>query len=441
MPTHVQDVTLRLISERLLPKSKGEVYISGELIHDHVSLPPPREDYKHHVYISPHNPGAAKFVAEISAWLSQANSEDGDGARQESIGSVAQKHQRGSSSKSMNARIGRMHVSGTNASHPARGSCTKLQKTASSSLKNDGGEGSLRVTQNIEQIGQCESMLCYLTGLTWTQGAASNAFSREVAIAFAKGVPLLLVHEMPGEGQSARHGVAFGTFFAWNATPAPLIKAGIYATIAVAMKSGPWREPSKVMMAKALAAPPKRNAPVTIKLSFGDESEGIEPVVHEVASPPKLSPGQPPALLRRLTRRPSQLHGASPPAPAYLGKGGSLHGQLVQQSLAACIVEDDKTDASSGLSSSGLTNDDELSMRSHSAAEAASSVGTRDMDAEGFEYERGAKLYSPLKQRSRAKNLVSETERAEQAASGVEPTKGTPPSTRRSSSCAAHVKV
>ena len=37
-----QDVTLRLIAERVLPPEHGLTYLSGELVHHIVSLPPPR---------------------------------------------------------------------------------------------------------------------------------------------------------------------------------------------------------------------------------------------------------------------------------------------------------------------------------------------------------------------------------------------------------------
>jgi hypothetical protein len=72
------------------------------------------------------------------------------------------------------------------------------------------------------------------------------------------GTHLLLAHEMPGmqgDGQGERHGVEFGTFFSCpnGATPGSLLKANIYGQIAVALKGGPWREASMVLMAKGIA--------------------------------------------------------------------------------------------------------------------------------------------------------------------------------------------
>ena len=76
----------------------------------------------------------------------------------------------------------------------------------------------------------------------------------------AHGLSITLAHEMPGVGgQEARNGVAFASFFASDVTPVALLKAGIYSTIAVALKGGTWRQASLVMMAQTLAAHPVRN--------------------------------------------------------------------------------------------------------------------------------------------------------------------------------------
>ena len=41
--TAFQDVTLRLIAERLLPSAwRGRVYVQGEVSQQHITLPPPR---------------------------------------------------------------------------------------------------------------------------------------------------------------------------------------------------------------------------------------------------------------------------------------------------------------------------------------------------------------------------------------------------------------
>ena len=69
------------------------------------------------------------------------------------------------------------------------------------------------------------------------------------------GVRLLLAHEMPNiSGEDGRHGVEFATFFACEdgATDARLLKAGIYARIAVPLKGGRWRPTSMAMLARAM---------------------------------------------------------------------------------------------------------------------------------------------------------------------------------------------
>ena len=66
------------------------------------------------------------------------------------------------------------------------------------------------------------------------------------------GKRLLLAHEMPGLEQEARHAVEFGTFFADGQTPSTLVAAGIYSSIAVPLKGGPWRKASMALLAKAV---------------------------------------------------------------------------------------------------------------------------------------------------------------------------------------------
>jgi len=66
------------------------------------------------------------------------------------------------------------------------------------------------------------------------------------------GKRLLLAHEMLGLGQEARHAVEFSTFFADGQTPRTLVAAGIYSSIAVPLKGGPWRATSMALLAKAV---------------------------------------------------------------------------------------------------------------------------------------------------------------------------------------------
>ena len=124
----------------------------------------------------------------------------------------------------------------------------------------------LQVTAEATNLAKCESMLCYLTSLTWTSGDRSALFADEVHQAMDQGVRILLAHEMPGVGgQEARHAVAFSTFFACEhgATPVELLRKGIYSTIAVPLKGNASRRASYVLLSDALAeVPPPRKAVV-----------------------------------------------------------------------------------------------------------------------------------------------------------------------------------
>jgi hypothetical protein len=122
-----------------------------------------------------------------------------------------------------------------------------------------------QVTQDLDQLDQCEGMLCYLNANTWTSSNASAKLASEIAHAMSRGVQVVLAHEMPGVGgQVARFGIPFGSFFASDATPLELLKAGIYGTIAVALKGGVWREVSMVLMVQRLSEQPKRSSPRNI---------------------------------------------------------------------------------------------------------------------------------------------------------------------------------
>lgn len=64
-----QDVTLRLVAERLLPMYQGVsqrlTYVQGETIHKKPALKKPSSGKKFHVYCSPLNPGAAELMEEV----------------------------------------------------------------------------------------------------------------------------------------------------------------------------------------------------------------------------------------------------------------------------------------------------------------------------------------------------------------------------------------
>jgi hypothetical protein len=117
----------------------------------------------------------------------------------------------------------------------------------------------LRTTGNIlvEQLnGQvCSCMLLLLTERTWTNGATSDALAEEVKQAMTVGANVLLAHEQPsiyedaaGEG---RHACEFAELFV--TTPEELLRARIYAEIAVPLAGGAARPTSQLLLMKAVA--------------------------------------------------------------------------------------------------------------------------------------------------------------------------------------------
>ena len=111
----------------------------------------------------------------------------------------------------------------------------------------------VRITDSVDQLPGCEAMLLYLTAATWTSGAASVVLAEEVQMAMRGGLRLLLAHEMPGL-TPGREAVDFDHFFAEGQTPRTLVAAGIYATIAVPLKGGAWRETSMALLATEMGA-------------------------------------------------------------------------------------------------------------------------------------------------------------------------------------------
>jgi len=67
---HFQDVTMRLIAERLLPEGHAPVYVQGELTSQPaVALPAPRDGRRFHVYRCPSNAGAETLLDELGTAL------------------------------------------------------------------------------------------------------------------------------------------------------------------------------------------------------------------------------------------------------------------------------------------------------------------------------------------------------------------------------------
>ena len=205
---------MRCIVERLLPDRHERTYLQREMVNEEVVFQPATKSY--HVYCSKRNPGALKLLEEFAGH------------------------------HGLN-----LNVESSSKAAPSRRRCSakatrRKQKRAQTNT--------LHVTQDIEQLGECDFMLVYLTSQTWTRADESSMLGVEVGGAMDAGVSLLLAHEMIGVGgQEARYGCEFAKFFSCDdgATPVELLQRGIYAKIAVALKGGEWRKTSMVMLAKA----------------------------------------------------------------------------------------------------------------------------------------------------------------------------------------------
>jgi len=229
-----QDVTMRLIAERLLKDADGKTYVDGELVsRKTIALPPPKHKHKYHVCCSKANPGALALMEELSRthgfelkWPKDSERRSsGQGRFFQEISSEWLGFSREVFSS-------------------ARRRLTLSQKKEAPGL---------RMTTNVDCLEECDHLLLYLTSQTWTRGEASKVLADAVLRAMDLGVHVLLAHEMPGDGEQVRFGCEFDSFFSCvdGVTPEELLRRGIYSEIAVALKGGPWREASLAMLAMA----------------------------------------------------------------------------------------------------------------------------------------------------------------------------------------------
>lgn len=269
--------------EKIRRKLDQEIYLTGELTHmkHRLAVRPPRKGKRCHCYVSPYNIGGSELVDEANAFF-LAKEVDRQRSR---LGKEPRGEQDRSGASLVRSRsqLSRREVlllkttvlEGGAASGAASGGAGKTRR-------------GLREDEEEEQIA-CEVMLVYLTGQTWTRGRASELLGRDVARAMARGVPVVLAHEMPGLGQEKRAGCPFSDFFLPNQTPEPLRKAGIYNVVAVPFKGGAWRHASRAMLLLKLAAyhPPTKPTRAVIA-----ELEGYARAVEAEA----LADAPPPAM-------------------------------------------------------------------------------------------------------------------------------------------------
>ena len=139
---HFQDVTLRLVAERLLSDAAGITFIDGELSTQKLSAPRlPSKDHTFHVYCSELSPGGSALLRELASHLG----------------------------------IMMMH------------SLPELGDMKDNKI--------LVVTNDVQHLEECEHMLLYLTSQTWTRCGASDALAEEARRAMDAGIHLLLAHE------------------------------------------------------------------------------------------------------------------------------------------------------------------------------------------------------------------------------------------------------
>ena len=267
---HFQDVTLRLIAERVLldPQMIGNTYVDRELA-SRTAEPLPAPGAEFHVYCSSLNPGALELMAEL--------------ARERAFELVERRK-----------------------SNAVPEVLTKRRYRLSTRRSAQVPTNVLHVATNAEQMASCDCVLLYLTSQTWTR-VESAALGAEMLEAMNGGMRILLAHEMPGiGGQEKRFGCEFGDFFGHpdGATPAELLQRGIYSAIACPLKGGAWRKASMVLLDD--------------EVRVVDESTEAEPTISKrpakVLLPPKISdirkmskglPKLPEALLRRTPKNAS----------------------------------------------------------------------------------------------------------------------------------------
>lgn len=248
---HYQDVSVRLIANGIIDKC-GETYVPAELIHKVVigGVPKLTLPMKFHVFASANNYGAADIIAEMSKDLGvqikglvksrsrKRNNAMFNPASLKRAGSRITFHSSGSSVLGESSPVGKL-----------------VRRARGSSLST--ADVPMIVTERKEDLPACRIMLVYLTAKTWTLGEeVSRAFAEEILLAMKLGIPMVLVHETPSvvETDDYRDACPFEHFFshADGSTPPEIIKAGLYNSIALAMKAGHWRDVSLKMLAMKL---------------------------------------------------------------------------------------------------------------------------------------------------------------------------------------------
>jgi len=218
-----QDVTLRLIAERLLLTQPLKTFVHGDITRTLAKLPP----------LATVRPGSPMRSTMI------ARSPQGSLHPRSTLGSGLTSRLEGDDPRGICYHL----------------YCSQHNKGASAlSLEVESHfERALYWTDAVEHLSHCTAMLLYLNAQTWTRGDASDSLAAEVQEALQSGVQVVLAHEMPGLNQEGRFAVEFATFFEEGATPTALVAAGVYSALAIPLKGGEWREVSRALLARAIS--------------------------------------------------------------------------------------------------------------------------------------------------------------------------------------------
>ena len=144
-----QNVTMRLIAERVLGIAAGNTFVRSEVLSQSITpLPPPKAGHRYHAYCSPLNPGASALMMEL-------------------------------------AHTHSLHLA------------TPDELTGEMRANNV-----LCITTHAAQLTECDHMLLYLTSQTWTRGAESDALGAELTRALDLGVHVLRARALAASRQS-----------------------------------------------------------------------------------------------------------------------------------------------------------------------------------------------------------------------------------------------
>jgi len=246
---HLQDVTIRLIAQRGVLRSKArtsttqtlgrlfgscsaslaahvgsrrhasahvgtssELYLENEMAFEKVILPPPLSGRRYHLFCSTWNAGALALAEE----LSESNVFVTEG------------------------------------------------KKASATLY---------FTTDVDELAQCDHMLVLLDERTWTSGADTAKFVRHIHMALRIGVHIFCVHEFPAVVGPHRHACDFAQMFNDDWTPAHLTggPANVYKEIDLTLKGEEWRQPGLVALATKVATSAGERKPIKVQISTSYE--------------------------------------------------------------------------------------------------------------------------------------------------------------------------